>query len=735
MKVQQKLSRIRRILTSLFICCVLGLQAPASVLAEGKPQETSVLTVTEERPESEKAPEVTEAPEPTATPTPEITEQPEPTVTETPEPTATPTPEITEMPEPTVTPTPEPEDSAAGTKPAAGSGWKQLSDGKYRYYYSSNSYYKNGWQDIGNRRYYFDSSGYLKTGWLTINGSAYYLKKTGEPGIIGAMLTGWQDIGGQRFYFKASGTSKGKMFVGWQSIGGHRYYFKASGTDGVKGSVWKGWLKQNGKIYFLKRTGDKGIMGRMLTGWQDIDNERFYFKQSGSSMGQMFEGWQSIGGHRYYFKASGTYGARGSVWKGWLKQNSQIYYLKQTGEDGIMGRQLTGWQSIGGKTYYFKKSGDLIGAMFTGFQNINGYRYYFKATGGYGTRGCMFTGWQNVNSVPYYFEPEGDKGVKGRMATGWQDIGKYRFYFMKSGTWQGKMLTGLQSIGGVKYFFKRTGDKGIKGAMLTGAQSIDGVKYFFSEDGKMEEGYRTLKGLLANAMKPMGYTLYIWGGGHDSWDGGDAVRYGVNPQWKKFFDSQGSDYTYTKYREDENGEYYYGYGLDCSGYVGWSVYNTIYKKSGQSTCTTTSGATGELYANRGWGSYKEGFSSPSFRPGDVVGYNGHVWMVLGKCSDGSYVIIHSSPQGVKLAGTVKPSTGSSDSKAVSLANQYMDKYFSAFPDKFPSDGLVCGNTYLKDSNSTTLYRFRWDLGSSGIIEDPDGYASMSAEEILKDLFC
>lgn len=54
MKVQQKLSRIRRILISLFICCVLGLQAPASVLAEGKPQETSVLTVTEERSESEK---------------------------------------------------------------------------------------------------------------------------------------------------------------------------------------------------------------------------------------------------------------------------------------------------------------------------------------------------------------------------------------------------------------------------------------------------------------------------------------------------------------------------------------------------------------------------------------------------------------------------------------------------------------------------------------------------------
>ena len=739
--MQQKIHRVKKILISFLICCVMVLQTPALLLAEETAGETPAVET-----EKETADAVQE-PEPSEEPTPQVTVEPTPTSTPTPTPDVTEEPEISAEPTPTSTPTPTPQEkeetvqepqaqeSEQGKAPVSGSGWKQSGQGEYRYYYNSHSYFSDGWHDVEGRRFYFDESGYIQTGWLKIGKATYYLKKTGEPGVIGAMLTGWQNIGSQRFYFKASGASKGQMFTGWQNVGNYRYYFKASGGDGVLGSLWKGWLKQDGKIYFLKRTGDKGIMGRLLTGWQNIDSERFYFKQTGASKGQMFIGWQNVGEYRYYFKASGTYGVRGSLWKGWLKQNDQVYYLKQTGEKGIMGRLLTGWQNIGGKTFYFKQTGDLKGAMFQGFQNIDKKTYYFSETGTYGTKGYLYTGWREIDKITYYFEPEGAKGVKGQMATGWTDIGKYRFYFMQTGEYKGKMLTGFQSIAGTKYFFKRTGADGIKGAMLKGAQSIDGVKYFFDEKGRLEEGYRTIKGLIANAMKPMGYTLYIWGGGHDSWSGGDAVRYGVNPHWKTFFDSQGSDYTYTKYRENEDGEYYYGYGLDCSGFVGWTVYNTIYTKTGQNNCTTTSGATGELYADRGWGSYKEGFSSPSFRPGDVVGYDGHVWMILGKCSDGSYVVMHSSPQGVKLSGTVTPSTGNSDSKAVQLANRYMDKYFSAFTDKFPSDGLVCGNTYLEDSKSTTLYRFRWSLGGSGVMDDPDGYVNMSAEEILEDLFC
>lgn len=705
--MQQKIRRIKKILISFLVCCVLVLETPSLLLAEESTGEIPVSETAEDT--ADETVDTPQEPQPSAEPTPTVTQEP--------------------------MEAPEVQESIQGKAPASATGWKKAANGRYRYYQTASSYLKNGWHDIGGKRYYFESTGYVKTGWFTEGNSTYYLKMTGNPGQVGVMLTGWQSIGGQKYYFKASGTTKGKMFVDWQSIGGQRYYFTASGSNGVKGRLWTGWLKKDGRIYYLKSTGEKGEIGRMVTGWQDIEGERYYFKASGSTMGTLFEGWQNVNGRRYYFKASGDYGVRGRLWKGWLKQSGKIYYLKKTGDNGVMGRMFEGWQTIGGKTFYFKKTGTSAGALFTGFQSIGGKKFYFKATGDYGTLGYMFTGWQTISSITYYFEPEGDKGEKGQALTGWNEIGKYRFYFMQSGDHKGKMLTGLQSIGGVKYFFKRTGDKGVKGAALTGAQSIDGVKYFFDEEGRREEGYRTIKGMIANAMKPMGYTLYIWGGGHDAWSGGDAVRFGVNPHWKTFFDSQGSDYTYTKYREDEDGGYYYGYGLDCSGYVGWTVYNTVYKKSGQNSCTSTSGGTGELYADRGWGSYKKGFSSPSFRPGDVVGYDGHVWMILGKCSDGSYVILHSSPQGVKLSGTVTPSTGSSNSKAVRLANQYMDKYFSAFPDKFPNDGLVCGNTYLKDSGSTKLYRFRWSLSSSGVMDDPDGYVNMSAEEILEDLFC
>jgi hypothetical protein len=261
--------------------------------------------------------------------------------------------------------------------------------------------------------------------------------------------------------------------------------------------------------------------------------------------------------------------------------------------------------------------------------------------------------------------------------------------------------------------------------MLKGMQTIDGAKYSFDKDGKLISTYRTLKGLLANGLKPMGSPLYIFGGGHDT---ADATRIGVNPQWKKFFNSQNAGYNHTFYR------YQYGNGLDCSGFVGWTVFNTVNQTSEDGIwCTESSGKTGEFYFKKGWGSYKSGFTSPSFRAGDVVGYNGHVWIVLGKCSDGSYVIMHSSPQGVKLAGTVHPQTGSSDSVAVSLAKKYMKKYFSSYTNKMTNDGYTCGNSYLKNTSSTTLYRFRWVLNGTGILTDPDGYASKSAEEILLDL--
>ena len=81
---------------------------------------------------------------------------------------------------------------------------------------------------------------------------------------------------------------------------------------------------------------------------------------------------------------------------------------------------------------------------------------------------------------------------------------------------------------------------------------------------------RSLTDFLRTAMEPVGSTMYIWGGGWNSEDNGsgeDAKIIGVNPNWKKFFISQGSDYDYKEHR------YEHGNGLDCSGYVGWVMYN------------------------------------------------------------------------------------------------------------------------------------------------------------------
>ena len=138
-----------------------------------------------------------------------------------------------------------------------------------------------------------------------------------------------------------------------------------------------------------------------------------------------------------------------------------------------------------------------------------------------------------------------------------------------------RMARGWYQIGGYTYYFRDWG------AAMNTAWVIDGVHYVFDSQGHLVEtqmdaqvGVRTIKNFLKNALLPVGNTLYIWGGGHDD---ADASRYGVNPQWKSFFDSQDEDYNYTQHR------YEYGNGLDCSGYVGWAAHQVM-----QTWATTTS---------------------------------------------------------------------------------------------------------------------------------------------------
>ncbi|MBQ1251748.1 MAG: hypothetical protein IIY02_02415 [Firmicutes bacterium] len=103
----------------------------------------------------------------------------------------------------------------------------------------------------------------------------------------------------------------------------------------------------------------------------------------------------------------------------------------------------------------------------------------------------------------------------------------------------------------------------------------------------------------------------------------------------------------------------------------------------------------------------------------------HVWISLGDCDDGSVLLIHSSPPGVSLCGTVSLH-GDEKSTAASLAEHYISAYYPRWYENFPP--RVLDASYLRAYD-----RFRWDL-HKGILTDPDGYVIMTPEEILKDLF-
>lgn len=236
-------------------------------------------------------------------------------------------------------------------------------------------------------------------------------------------------------------------------------------------------------------------------------------------------------------------------------------------------------------------------------------------------------------------------------------------------------------------------------------------------------GKSTLKTLLLTGLEPVGSTMYIWGGGWNKADNGagEAARtIGVSPKWEKFFQQQNSGYNY------QNTRYQIENGLDCSGYIGWCIYNILNTTSGKKGYVMLAQNMAQNFASRGWGSYKARGSVSDYRAGDIMSSSGHVWMAVGACSDGSVVLLHSSPPGVQLAGTATRN-GNSSSQAVKLATQYMKKYFPEWYKKFPN----CA----KDASYLTQYaQMRWALTGDAVMTDPDGYRKKDAAAILKDLF-
>ncbi len=234
-------------------------------------------------------------------------------------------------------------------------------------------------------------------------------------------------------------------------------------------------------------------------------------------------------------------------------------------------------------------------------------------------------------------------------------------------------------------------------------------------------GKRTVKNALLTALQPVGNTLYIYGGGWNQADTGagtEAVTLGVSAQWQSFFRQQNASYNYKNYMFQIHN------GLDCSGYIGWVVYNVRNTQNNQAGFVYGADKQAKNFANMGLGKYTPAGQSTQFLPGDIVSMEkeGHVYMVIGQCTDGSVVLAHSSPPGVMISGTRSASGG--ETQATRLANTYMSRYFPEYYSRYASQ---INRPYAYKSGA----RFTWSERRLG---DPEGLRSMSAEQVLKNLF-
>lgn len=237
----------------------------------------------------------------------------------------------------------------------------------------------------------------------------------------------------------------------------------------------------------------------------------------------------------------------------------------------------------------------------------------------------------------------------------------------------------------------------------------------------------TIKKFLQGAIEPIGKAIYVWGGGWsvDGLGGSPEARsMGVSSQWVRFFNAQSKDYNFynTQYQRHD--------GLDCSGYVGWAIYNMMNTKSGNNGYVMSSRDMAKNYASRGWGTYIKRADVKDYKPGDIMSSAckdcGHVWIVIGQCEDGSVVVLHSSSNpGVQLSGTVTPD-GKIVSQAAVLAQKYMEQYYPDWCKKF--------KTKIRDEKYLSHFgQMRWNVSGKSVLTDPDGYQKMTAEEVLKDL--
>lgn len=321
---------------------------------------------------------------------------------------------------------------------------------------------------------------------------------------------------------------------------------------------------------------------------------------------------------------------------------------------------------------------------------------------------------------------------------------------------QGKYTYPIQNVLKEGYSYQIT----VKNRKVIGVEEIYTEADSYQPPVMGNPGEKTLKNFFATAMMPVGTTLYIYGGGWDWQDEGASFQtrtIGLSDDWRRFFYSQDVNYTFKEKDGDESkkdaahsyypyggyNEYYYA-GLDCSGYVGWTLYNVMNKEDGKDGYVMSSTKMARTLAEKGLGKWTQNFKKPvnykdsKFLPGDIFSKKGHIWICLGTCEDGSILILHStaadSRTGQPGGGPELSAIGESkDCDAYRLADKYMSKYFPDWYARYP----IALKNYEEYTHVEGEYvgKFSWNLtGADSVLSDPDNLRSKRPEEILEILF-
>lgn len=92
-------------------------------------------------------------------------------------------------------------------------------------------------------------------------------------------------------------------------------------------------------------------------------------------------------------------------------------------------------------------------------------------------------------------------------------------------------------------------------------------------------GERTLKNFLVISIKPVQQTMYTWDGEWNAKDTGSGVGSTIIyllPKWKEFYLQQNENSKFSEEISEVTGGFIdINNGLDCSGFVGWTLYNVF----------------------------------------------------------------------------------------------------------------------------------------------------------------